>query len=171
MADLVYVKSIAELVDPKALASSLSWTAGGASDAATWTGFSINREAFSNGAVPRSMDAFVVYDVTMASGHTLSFTWDVQDSPDGSNWSDYSTEAATVAVTGVSGGTRQVGVSRMLRQGSDAPSGTPGVDLSGARAYVRLLLVPHFSGAGTDTGIIVAAGEFGGFDILAAPQT
>ena len=171
MAGIAYVKSVAEFIDPKALSTSLSWTAGGASDAVTWTGISINRESFVNGAMPRSLDAFVVYDVTMASGHTLSLTWDVQDSPDGSNWSDYATEAATVAVTGISGGTRQVGVARMLNPSGNAPSGTPGVDLNGARAYVRLNVVPDFSGAGTDTGIIVAAGEFGGFDILAAPAT
>ena len=170
MAEIGYVKSVAELVDPKALSTSLSWTAGGASDAVTWTGISINREGFSNGGLPRSMDPFVVYDVTMASGHTLSLTWAIQDSADNSAWSDYATEAVTVAATGVSGGTRQVGVARMLRPGSDAPTGTPGVDLSGARAYVRLNVIPDFSGTGTDTGVIFAAGEFGGYDILAAPQ-
>lgn len=171
MSNIASIKSVAETIDPKALSTSLSWTAGGASDAVTWTGISINRESFSNGSIPRSMDPFVVYDVTMASGHTLSLTWAVQDSADNSAWSDYATEAATVAVTGVSGGTRQVGVARMANPSGNAPSGTPGVDLNGARAYVRLNVIPDFSGAGTDTGVIVAAGEFGGFDILAAPTS
>ena len=51
MPGIVYVKSVAEMVDPKALASSLSFTAGGASDSVTWTGKSINREGFVNGAL------------------------------------------------------------------------------------------------------------------------
>jgi hypothetical protein len=170
MADIVQVKSIAELIDPKALSTSLSWTAGGGSDSVTWTGISINRESFANGGLPRALDAFVFYDVTLASGHTLSAYWDLQEGPDGSNWSDYATEASTVIATGQSGGARQVGVARLLNQSGNAPTGTPGVDLSGARAYVRLNVVPHLSAAGTDTAIIAALGEFGGYDILAAPQ-
>ena len=171
MAELPYVKSVAELVDPKALSSSLSWTAGGASDAVTWTGKSINRGSFVNGSLPRSLDAVVYYDATLASGKTLSLTWDLQDSPDGTNWSDYQTEAATVVATGVSGGGRVIGVARLARGGSDAPAGTPGADLAGARAYVRLNVVPDLNATGTDTAVIAAIGEFGGFDILAAPAT
>ncbi len=171
MAGIAYVKSVAEFVDPKALSSSLSFTAGGASDSVTWTGISINREGFVNGALPRSMDAIVYYDATLASGKTLALYWDLQEGPDGSNWSDFQTEASTVVATGPSGGGRVIGVARLLRGGSDAPSGTPGVDLNGARAYVRMNVIPHLSATGTDTAVIAAVGEFGGFDILAAPQT
>lgn len=171
MAGINDIKNVAEYIDPKALSSSLSWTAGGASDAVTWTGISINREGFVTGSIPRSMDAIVYYDATLASGKTLSLTWDLQDSPDGTNWSDYQTEAATVIATGPSGGGRVVGVARLLDQSTNAPSGTPGANLSSARAYVRLNVIPHMSATGTDTAIIAAIGEFGGFDILAAPQS
>ncbi len=173
MADIVYVKSIAELVDPKLAASSLSWTAGGASDAVTWTGYSIDRQAFVTGSMPRSVDVFVAYDCTLASGSTLSFTFDVQDSADNSAWSDYATEAITVFSTGTTGGPAKSGIARMsvAAGNANAPTGTPGVDLNQARRYVRCNVVPHLSRAGTDTAVMVTIADFGGFDILAAPKT
>lgn len=172
MADIVTQHSIGEFVDPKALSSSLSWTAGGASDSVTWTGISINRASFSSGSLPRSLDAAVFYDATLASGKTLSLTWDIQDSADGSTWNDYATESIGVVATGPSGGGRVVGMARFsgAANNSSEPSGTPGVDLTGARAYVRALIVPHLSATGTDTAVMAAVGTFGGFDFLAAPQ-
>lgn len=171
MADIVLQKSVAELIDEKALASSLSWTAAGASDAVTWTGISIDRQGFSTGSLPRNLDAVVYYDATLGSGATLSLTWDLQDSADNSNWSDYATEAATVVATGVSGGGRVVGVARLVVASTEKPTGTPGISLNGARRYVRMLLVPDMSRTGTDTAVIAAVGVFAGFDQLPSPQT
>ena len=175
MADLVLQKSIAELVDEKALFSSLSWTAGGGSDSATWTGITVDRGGFANGSLPRSLDAVLFYDATLASGKTLAVQWDVQDSPDGTNFSDYATEALTVVATGPSGGGRVVGVARLVSPSivtsPDKPTGTPGVPLGPARRYVRLNVLPHLSATGTDTAVIGGVGVFAGFDTLAAPQT
>jgi hypothetical protein len=171
MSDIVQLKSIAELIDEKSLFKSLSWTAGGASDNAVWTGDSIDREAFATGSLPRSLDAVVAYDATLASGATLALAWDLQDSPDGTNYSDLVTEASTVVATGPSGGGRVHGVSRIVIADANKPMGTPGYGIGGARRYVRVNVTPHLSAAGTDTGVIAGVGVFGGFDQLAAPQT
>jgi hypothetical protein len=171
MADIVLQKSVAELIDPKAASTSLSWTAGGASDSVTWTGISIDREGMATGSLPRSCDAVVFYDATLGSGQTLAFYWDLQEGPDGTNWSDYATEASTVVATGPSGGGRVVGVARLVTGSADAPAGTPGVNLGSARRYVRLNVVPHLSRTGTDTAVMATVIEFGGFDQLASPQT
>ncbi len=173
MADLPYVKSIGELVDPRLAASSLSFTAGGASDSVTWTGYSIDRQAFATGGEPRSVDIFVAYDVTMASGSTLAFTFAVQDSVDGTNWSDYASEAYAVVSTGTTGGPAKSGVYRMsvAANNPNYPTGTRGVDLNSAKRYIRCNVIPHLSRAGTDTCVMVTIADFGGFDILPAPQT
>ena len=173
MADLNYVKSIGELITPRLLASSLSWTAGGASDSVTWTGYSIDRGAFANGGLPRSASILVAYDLTLASGSSFALTFDIQDSPDGSNWSDYATEAYFVVATGPSGGGHVSGVARFsgAANNANAPAGTPGVDLAMARRYVRCNVVPHMTRTGTDTGVLTVIGEFGGFDLLAAPKS
>jgi hypothetical protein len=172
MADIVLLKSIGELVDQKLFSSSLSWTAGGASDSVTWTGLTINRGAFA-GSLPRSLDAFVAYDATLGSGQTLALYFDVQNSTNSSTWTDYATEASTVVATGPSGGGHVAGIARMSVAANDLnrPSGTPGVDLSGAMQYIRCNVVPHLSRTGTDTAVIVVAGTFAGFDTLASPQT
>ncbi|MDR3495299.1 MAG: hypothetical protein P4L82_11925 [Ancalomicrobiaceae bacterium] len=171
MPDITDIRSVAEALTPKALSNSLSWTAGGASDAATWTGIAINRAAFSNGALPRSADVFVAYDATLASGKTLSVSYAFKDGADGTNFSDYATQTSTVIATGPSGGGRVVGVARLLNSSGNAPTGTPGVHLGSARNYVRCDIVPDLSATGTDTAVIWAIGEFGGFDSLAAPQS
>jgi hypothetical protein len=173
MADIVLQKSIGELVDQKLFSSSLSWTAGGASDSVTWTGLSINRASFPTGSLPRTLDAFVAYDATLGSGQTLALYFDVQNSTNNSTWTDYATEASTVVATGPSGGGRVTGVARMSVAANDSsrPSGTPGVDLNGAMQYIRCNVVPHLSRTGTDTAVIVVAGTFAGFDTLASPQT
>ena len=174
MADIVLQHSIGELVDPKSLSSYLSWTAAGASDSVTWTGVTINRATFASGTPPKTVDAIVYYDATLASGKTLSVYWDIQHSTNASTWIVFATEASTVIATGPSGGGRINGVARMSvagAAGSNAPAGMPGVDLSGAYQYVRLNVVPHLSATGTDTAVIAAIGEFAGFDTLASPQT
>lgn len=169
MADQVLQHSIGELVTIKNMSSSLSWTAGGASDSVTWTGSSINRNAFATGTPPRTMALAVSYDATLASGSTLAFTIDVQDSADNTNWSDYATEAIATAGTGISGGGRQFGVANAVIANQNAPAGTPGIDLSGARQYIRCLVVPHMGRTGTDTAVMMVVGVFAGFDTLAAP--
>ncbi len=170
MSNIVNIRNLAETIDLKAMSRSLVFTAGGASDAATFTGLSIDREAFGAGSLSQSMDVAVPYDVTLGSGATLSITFDLQDSADGVTWADFRTEAATVFATGPSGGGAVQGVARMALGGSNVPPGDPGVNLGGARRFIRTLIVPDFSRAGTDTGLLSVVGVFGGFDRLPAPQ-
>ena len=181
MADIVLQKNIASLIDLKVMAPVLSWTAGGASDSATWTGTSIDRGGFGVGAgglyagqMPQSMDVDIYYSAKLASGATLSFNFDLQDSADNSNFSDFATEAAATIATGPSGGGTVAGIQRMVLSATanpNAPSGMPGIDLTNARRYVRLLVLPHLSQTGTDTAVIVGLGVFAGFDRLPAAAT
>lgn len=181
MADMSLQKHIGDLIDVKALSSSLSWTAGGASDSVTWTGLAIDRGgAFSTGAFPRTLDADVYFSATLGSGQTLSLYWDVQSAPDGSTWSDFATQTSTVVATGPSGGGTVIGVARMTLSSADDPNiasatnlpgetPAPSIFLGGAQRYVRLNTVPHLSRTGTDTAVIAAIGVFAGFDLLQAP--
>ncbi len=164
--DLWQLKNITELETPAALSDSLSWTAGGTGDDTILTGFAIDRARFSlDASLAISVDVIVAYDATLAAGKTLSLTFDLQTSIDGQNWTDYAIQPATVVATGPTGGGRVVGVSRLTRQDSNIASGySVGVDLSGARRYVRLLLTPDLSNTGTDTAVISTVGVFGGFN-------
>lgn len=168
-----YLRDIGELVDVKSGGAFLSWTAGGGSDSATYTFSSVDREAFLwGGSLPQSADIDVLFDATLASGKTLSLQFDLQDSADNTNFSDYATAAAAVVATGPSGGGAVRGVARMPRPSiAGALSGIPGVDLRGARRYTRLLVIPHLSATGTDTAIIAHEAVFGGFDLQPAAQS
>jgi hypothetical protein len=172
MSDIVVQRNIAALIDPKSvLNAAYTWTAGGASDSITFTSSSVDRESLSTGSLPLSADVEVYYAATLGSGQTLSLYWDLQDSPDGTNFSDFATEASTVIATGPSGGGVVSGVARMTVQSTaDNPVPGPGVKLGGARRYLRFLGVPHLSRTGTDTAVVQAIGiVLGGFDVLPAP--
>jgi hypothetical protein len=171
MADIVLQRNVSALIDVKALSAPLSWTAGGAADSVTDTGATIDREGFVGGGIALSADVDFYYSATLGSGHTLAVSFDLQDSPDGTNFSDFMTEASAVVATGPSGGGVVTGVARMSVPNASIPAGAPGVNLSTARRYLRLLFVPHLSAAGTDTAIVGTLGVFGGFDRLAAPVT
>ena len=182
MANISAQKHIGDIITVKALSKSLAWTAGGASDAATWTGNTIDRESFSNGSMPKTLDADVFFDATLGSGNTLSLTYAVQTSDDGSSWTDYATTAAVVVATGVSGGGVIQGVGRLTLSSADSPSianatnipgqtPAPSIGLSNARRYVRLNVIPDFNRAGTDTGVIAGVGVFAGFDSVQAPAS
>lgn len=172
MADIVLQRNIGELIDVKPLFGEYNWTAGGASDSATFTGASVDREGFATGSLPSSMDVDVWYSATLGSGQTLAIYMDLQHSADGSTWVDYATTTATnIVATGPSGGGVVSNVARMAVPSSNVPAGAMGVDLKGANRYVRLLAVPHLSRAGTDTAQMLALGVFAGFDFLASPTT
>ncbi len=114
-----------------------------------------NRTSF-GGSMPLSGELAALFSATLASGKTLSVSFDLQDSPDGVNFSDYATQAATVVATGPAGGGTVSGQSAF------------NVNLSGARRYLRALMVPTLSATGTDTAVFVTSGVFAGFDRLAA---
>ena len=173
MADIVQQKNIGALIDVRqVMLAAYPWTAGGASDSVSFTSSSIDREGFATGSLPRSCDVSVFYSATLASGATISFYLDLQDSADNSTFADYATEAAAVVATGPSGGGAVNGVYRMTVQSTaDNPSPGPGVNLGGARRYIRIAGNPKMSSPG-DTAIIRdVVIVFGGFDQLAAPAT
>ena len=181
MVGIVNQKNIGALIDVKALSSFLAWTAAGASDNVTWTGITIDRQAFANGSMPLSMDASVVWGAKIsASGSSISLAMQVQDSPDGTNWSDFATSASTALYTAGTSGGAAFGTYRMTRSNADNPAVTynpnsggltqsPSIGLSSARRYIRINFVPDMSGAGTDTAVMMAYGVFAGFDLLPAP--
>ncbi len=167
MSDIVLQRNIGSLIDVKALSTPLSWTAGGAADSVTFTGTSIDREGFSNGSLPKSVNVDVIYSATLGSGNTLAISFEIDSAPDNSTWTPFATEASAVIATGPSGGGVVSGVTRMT-----LPSAaSAGVNLDAAQRYLRTLFVPHLNRAGTDTAIIAALGVFAGFDRLQAPQT
>lgn len=171
MSSIVMQKSIGELIVPKVLTKSQAFTAAGAGDNLAITGTGVDREGMSTGSLALSLDVEVAYDVTLASGATLSLTMNVQDSADNSTFADFATEVATVVATGPSGGARVQGIARLVVPSANKPTGTPGMGLSGARRYIRLVLTPDLSAGGTDTGVVQAIGVFSGFDFLPAPQS
>lgn len=171
MSDIVLQKNMAALIDVKSvLAPDYAWTAGGASDSATFTSSSVDREGLSTGSMPRSMDVEIYFSATLGSGQTLSLYSEVDSAPDNSTFAALASEQAVIA-TGPSGGGAVNGVHRMTVQTTaDNPAPGPGVGLGPAARYLRYLGVPHMSRTGTDTAQIRAIGfVLGGFDQLAAP--
>lgn len=172
MADIVVQKNIGALIDTKNVLTlpDYPWTAGGGSDSATFTSSSVDREGFSTGSMPRSVDVAIFYSATLASGSSLTLYSEVDSAPDNSTWTTYASEQVTLA-TGPAGGGAVSGVHRMIVQTvADNPVPGPGINLGSAARYVRYRGVPHLTRAGTDTGVISAVAlTFGGFDQLAAP--
>lgn len=173
MSDIVQLKNIAALIDPKTVLNPYyPWTAGGASDSITFTSSSVDREDLSTGSLPRSMDVEIVFSATLGSGDTLSLYSEIDSAPDNSTWTAYATEQVTLA-TGPSGGGTVTGIHRMTVQSTaDNPTPGPGVQLQSAQRYLRYLGVPHLSRTGTDTAEVQSVVMvLGGFDQLAAPAS
>jgi hypothetical protein len=158
MSDIVTQRNIGALGNLVRLADHGTSTAAGSGDATSITGLTIDRFGFGNGSPPDSALFGVLFESTIGSGKTLSIGYAVQDSADGTNWSDYQTATYAVASTGGSGGTTNKGEFNVQ------------VNLRSARRYVRFNYNPDLSATGTDTSYSDAAGFFGGFDRLAAPN-
>ena len=154
MSDIVQIRDVGDTGSIRRLSDQAALTAAGSGDATTVTGVTIDRLGFSGSSIAQSSELVVLFAATLASGATLSVTFDLQDSADATNFSDYATSAATVAATGPSGG------------GVVKSQINFGVNLRAARRYVRLLFVPDLSATGTDTATAIASGFFGGFDRL-----
>lgn len=153
---IVTQKNIAQLGALRRLSAPSAATAAGAGDASTTTGVTIDRLGFGGGAMPLSAVFGVAYEAVLATAKTISFGYAVQDSADGSNWSDYQTATYAAMATGSTG--------------ASAVSGTfeAAVDLSSARRYVRFNYNTDLSATQTDTAVARAVGFFGGFDRLPA---
>ena len=134
-------------------------TAGGTGDTTAINGATIDRvtlgERFSSAMLVISARA------TMASGETLKVTAKFQDSANDSDWTDYGDALAlTTIVTAIGGAaTAKAGHLKL------------GVDLTSARRYVRGVVQPDLSRAGTDTATIAAVVILGGASSTPRAQT
>lgn len=156
MGDIVLQHNIGAYGDLKRLADHGTSTAGGTGDATSITGLTIDRLGFGSGSPPQSALVGVLYEATLASGATLSIGYSVQDSADGTNFSDYQTATYAVVSTGASGGSTNKGSFNVQ------------VDLTNARRYVRFNYNPDLSATGTDTTYSDAVGFFAGSPTLPA---
>ncbi|MBB3297891.1 MULTISPECIES: hypothetical protein [unclassified Rhizobium] len=153
---IVTQHNIGGLGSLKRLSAGASAVAAGAGDATTTTGVTIDRMGFGIGSMPNSLAAAVLWDTVLATGKTLSIGYAVQDSADGTNFSDYQTAAAAVVATGSTGASALAGELQV------------DVDLQSARRFVRFNSLPDLSATQTDTAVTRAAGFFAGFDRLPA---
>jgi hypothetical protein len=156
--DIVLTRDVEALGTLKRLSAPASATAGGSGDSATTTGVTIDRGGWSAG-LPMSVDAIIAYEAGLQSGKTLSFGYSIQDSPDGSNFSDYQTATYAVAATGASGGSSPAGEFKIS------------ASLTSARRYVRLNFATDLNATGTDTAAARAVGFFAGFSRNPAPNS
>ncbi len=131
-------------------------TAGGAGDDTLVDGLTIDREAIGQGSMPDSALFGVLYEATLAATKTLSIAYDIQTSPDGTNWTDYQSGAAAILATGPTGGATIKGSFNIQ------------VNLRSAQRYVRLNYTPDLSNTATDTAYCDGVGFFAGFDRLPA---
>jgi hypothetical protein len=154
MADIVLQRNVGALGSLVALSTAALVAAGGASNSATTTGIVIDRQGFGSGSLADSTEIAVLFAATLQSGKTLSLGYDLQEGPDGVNFSDYKTATYAVVATGPAGGGA---VSGQLQIGAS---------LRSARRYVRLNFATNLSATATDTATAQAAGFFAGFDRL-----
>ena len=154
MSDIVVQANIGSLGALKRLSAAASATAASTGDSTTTTGATIDRAAFSSGGMPSSGVFGVVWDTTLATDKTLSVGYAVQDSADGTNWSDYLTATYAVVATGSTAASALSGVLEV------------NVDLRSARRYVRLNSAVDLSATQTDTAVSRSVGFFAGSDRL-----
>lgn len=150
--DQVYLHDIAALGSVKNLSAPASATAGGTGNTTATIGHSIDRFGFL-GSIAGCAAFALLWEATLTAGATLTLAYVVQQSPDGTNWSDYASGSSVVA-TGNSTGSAQYGAFEI------------GVDLHSAGRYVRLNSTPTLSASTGDTANTQATGFFAGFDHL-----
>lgn len=148
--------NIGQLGALRRLSAAASATAASTGDSTTTTGATIDRMGFGVPGMPGSVALGVIWDATLATSKTLSIGYAVQDSADGSNWSDYQTATYAAVATGSTAASALSGQLEVA------------VDLSSARRYIRANFAIDLSATQTDTAVARAAGFFGGFDRLPA---
>jgi hypothetical protein len=132
--------------------ASTALTAGGSGDATEVIGSTIDIAALAKR--PTS----VVFDIpcraVLGATQTLVVVGRIQESIDGTTWTNVAADATLLTLTGGSGGTTETGVARI------------GVDLIRANCnYVRVRATPDLNRANTDTAVMGAGvAEFGGLE-------
>lgn len=131
---------------------STALTAGGSGDATEVVGSTISIAALAKR--PTS----VVFDIpcraVLGATQTLVVVGKIEQSVDGSTWTDVTASATLLTLTGGAGGTTESGVARV------------GADLIRANCnFVRVRATPDLNRANTDTAVMGAGvAEFGGLD-------
>lgn len=120
---------------------SASVTAGGSGDATEIVGSTIDLTALA------SRPSSVVFDIpcraVLGATQTLVVAGKIQQSVDGSTWTDVTASATLLTLTGGSGGTTEVGVARLS------------CDLMRPDClYIRARFTPDLNRANTDTAVI-----------------
>jgi len=159
MPDQVTQHNIAALGDLVRLTDHSTATAGGTGNATLVTGNTIDRMGFAGGSMPLSALMGVIHESTLGAGNTLSIAFDIQNSPDGSTWTDYLVQTVQVFATGPTGGGTVKGQANIA------------VDLNNAMRFVRFNYTPTLSAANTDVFYGDGVGFFAGFPRLPAPNS
>lgn len=116
-----------------------SATAGGTGDATEVNGASVNRDTY---GMPQSAVLKVQWITNLTADKTLAFTITLQDSANGSSWTDVTVTdfaSAITVKTGAATNSEDFHLSRLK--------------LSGLRQYVRAQVKPDLSHTSTDTAI------------------
>lgn len=151
MSDIVYLRDVASLGTTKNLSSAASATAGGAGNNTQTVGHTVDRRI--DGGIVGCAALAILWDATLASGKTLSLSYVIQHSADGTTWVDYASGTSVVA-TGNEAATAQYGAYEI------------GVDLHATARFVRLNTTPVLSATAADTASTRSTGFFAGFDRL-----
>jgi len=114
-------------------------------------GATIDRQGY------QSLVGMIIYNATLTATKTISFTITQQESDDDSTWATAtSVQAKTVAATGETGGSTEVGIV------------TFDVNLAPEKRYVRYVITADLSAVATDTADWHCAITLGGADIKPA---
>lgn len=145
-------KDLASEILPKYAIASTSATAGGSGDNAEVNGATLDVQAIAG--KPNSVCFLVAATSTLAATKTLKITANLQDSADGTNFTDITDPAVILTLTGATGGSTETGAAKL------------GFDLTKARRYVRIQATPDLNATGTDTAVMTGVAVFGGFQEL-----
>lgn len=131
-------------------------TAGGTGDNTEVDGATVNTATAP--AQATGLQFVVQAMATLAEGKTLVITANLQDSANGSAWTDITTPAVILTLTGGAGGSTETG------------TGVLACDLAVARQYVRIQATPNLNATGTDTATIGGVASYGLADDAAATE-
>lgn len=121
--------------------TSTSLTAGGGGDNTEITGATIDRQSYTKA---ESAEFILPCRAVLAAGKKLTVTGLVEDSANGSSWATYLASATLLTLLDSGSGSTLTGVARM------------GIDLNGARRYIRCKATPDLDASGTDTAVVGA---------------
>lgn len=145
-----YGKDLQAVTIPKYALAFTNATAAGSGDATEVDGATLDTSTL--GARANSVVFVVQAKAVLTATKTLTITANLQDSANGSSWTDITDPATILTLTGAGGGSTETGAA------------TLGYDLSRARQYVRIQATPDLSNTATDTATIGGVAVFGGID-------